>query len=305
MSVKSRLEQYCEHRKLSIGGFCREARISNSYFSNVKGEMGIAIKGKIKEAYPDLNIDWLQTGEGEMLKVPATVTMFNPTSEDAQAAGENIDLSIVPTELVDKIREEVIAEMETSGEVVPIEQPPLVPDKIVRDPNIEVLDWVNDPDNDRSRNAFNFASILRRTKFIIEMDNNAMAPSIYQRDHIFLKPFAEKSEIIDGEIYGIETESHGLLIRFLYDDGDYYLARPKNTREFGDIRIPKIEDGKPTKKYHIVYRGSTHLSSLPDNEGDMAKQLGQQSEYISSLIGQLDKAGTRQDRLIEMIEKKL
>jgi hypothetical protein len=117
-----------------------------------------------------------------------------------------------------------------------------------------------------------------------------------------LKPFAEDSEIIDGEIYGIETKARGILIRFLYDDGDYYLTRPKNTREFGDIRILKTD---VINKYHIVFHGSTHLSSLPDNEGEMAKQLGQQSEYISSLIGQLDKAGTRQDRLIEMIEKKL
>ena len=302
MNVKTRLEQFCEHRKLSIGGFCREAKISNSYFSNVKGEMGIAIKGKIKEAFPDLNIDWLITGEGEMLKVPATVTMFNPSAEEARAAGENIDLSIVPTELVDKIREEVIAEMETSGEVVPIEQPPLVPDKIVRDPNVTVLDWVEDPDNDHSQNAFNFAKILRRTKCLIQMDNNAMAHALHQGDILFLKPFAEDSEIIDGEIYGIETKARGILIRFLYDDGDYYLTRPKNTREFGDIRILKTD---VIKKYHIVFHGSTHLSSLPDNEGEMAKQLGQQSEYISSLIGQLDKAGTRQDRLIEMIEKKL
>jgi hypothetical protein len=312
MSIKERAELFCEHRKIRLAAFCRAADISNGYFTNKREEIGYAICKKITKTFPELNLDWLQTGEGEMLKVPATVTMFNPSAEEAQAAGENIDLSIVPTELVEKIREEVIAEMETSGEVVPIEQPPLVPDKIVRDPNIEVLDWVNDPDNDRSRNAFNFASILRRTKFIIEMDNNAMAPSIYQRDHIFLKPFAEKSEIIDGEIYGIETESHGLLIRFLYDDGDYYLARPKNTREFGDIRIPKIEDGKPAKKYHIVYRGSTHLSSLPDNEGEMTKQLGQQREYISSLIGEVGKAisevsksGERVDRLIDMIEKKL
>jgi hypothetical protein len=228
--------------------------------------------------------------------------MFNPSAEEAQAAGENIDLSIVPTELVEKIREEVIAEMETSGEVVPIEQPPLVPDKIVRDPNVTVLDWVDDPDNDHSQNAFNFAKILRRTKCLIQMDNNAMAHALHQGDILFLKPFAEDSEIIDGEIYGIETKARGILIRFLYDDGDYYLTRPKNTREFGDIRILKTD---VIKKYHIVFHGSTHLSSLPDNEGEMAKQLGQQSEYISSLIGQLDKAGTRQDRLIEMIEKKL
>lgn len=313
MSVKSRLEQYCEHRKLSIGGFCREARISNSYFSNVKGEMGIAIKGKIKEAYPDLNIDWLQTGEGEMLKVPATVTMFNPTSEDAKAVGENIDLSIVPTELVEKIREEVKAEMETSGEVVAIEQPPIVPDKIVRDPNVTVLDWVNDPDNDHSQNAFNFASILRRTKCIIQMDNNAMASALHQGEYLFLRPFAEDSEIIDGKIYGIETKAHGILIRFLYDDGDCYLTRPKNTREFGDIRILKTN---VIKKYHIVFHGSTHISSLPDNEAEMVKQLEQQREYISTLIGQqgemlkeISKAGSRQDRvqdkLIELVDKKL
>lgn len=302
MSIKERAELFCEHRKIRLAAFCRAADISNGYFTNKREEIGYAICKKITKTFPELNLDWLQTGEGEMLKVPATVTMFNPSAEEAQAAGENIDLSIVPTELVDKIREEVIAEMETSGEVVPIEQPPLVPDKIVRDPNVTVLDWVNDPESDHSQNAFNFASILRRTKCVIQMDNNAMAPALYQNELVFLKPFAEDSEIIDGEIYGIETKARGILIRFLYDDGDYYLTRPKNTREFGDIRILKTD---VIKKYHIVFHGSTHLSSLPDNEGEMAKQLGQQSEYISSLIGQLDKAGTRQDRLIEMIEKKL
>ena len=302
MSIKERLQKYCKERHTTIGTFCRVAGISQSYFNQVKGDIGKGIQDKIANAYSDLNIEWLRTGIGEMLKVPATVTMFNPSADEARAAGESIDLSIDPTELVDKIREEVIAEMETSGEVVPIEQPPLVPDKIVRDPNVTVLDWVNDPESDHSQNAFNFAKILRRTKCLIQMDNNAMAHALHQGDILFLKPFAEDSEIIDGEIYGIETKARGILIRFLYDDGDYYLTRPKNTREFGDIRILKTD---VIKKYHIVFHGSTHLSSLPDNDGEMAKQLGQQSEYISSLIGQLDKAGTRQDRLIEMIEKKL
>jgi hypothetical protein len=303
MSVKKRLEEFCEYRKISIGGFCREAKISNSYFNNVRGEMGAVIKGRIKDAYKDLNLEWLLTGEGEMLKVPATVTMFNPSSGDAQAAGKSIDLSIVPAELVEKIREEVKAEMETSGDVVPIEQPPLVPDKVVRDPDVTVLDWVDDPDNDHSQNAFNFVKILRRTKCLIQMNNNAMAHALHQGDILFLRPFAEDSEIIDGEIYGIETKARGILIRFLYDDGDYYLTRPKNTREFGDIRILKTD---AINRYHIVFHGSTHLSSLPDNEGEMKKQLGLQDKYISSLIdqvgvsmGEIIKQGARADRLME------
>lgn len=313
MSIKQRLQEYCKERHTTIGTFCRAAGISQSYFNQVKGDIGEGIRKKIANAYKDLNVEWLRTGEGEMLTVPATVTMFNPTSEDAQAAGENIDLSIVPTELVEKIREEVKAELETSGEVVAIDQPPIVPDKIVRDPNVTVLDWVNDPDNDHSQNAFNFASILRRTKCIIQMDNNAMASALHQGEYLFLRPFAEDSEIIDGKIYGIETKAHGILIRFLYDDGDCYLTRPKNTREFGDIRILKTN---VIKKYHIVFHGSTHISSLPDNEAEMVKQLEQQREYISTLIGQqgemlkeISKAGSRQDRvqdkLIELVDKKL
>lgn len=181
---------------------------------------------------------------------------------------------------------------------VEITPPPLVPDKIVRDPSIEVLDWVNSREIDHSQNAFNIASILRRTKFVIQMSNSAMSPTLYQNEYVFLKPFASTSEIIDGEIYGIETAARGVLIRFLYDDGDYYLARPKNTREFGDLRIPKAD----ANLFHIVFHGSTHLSSLPDNEGEMVEQLSRQGDYITSLIDEVGKAGQRVDRLINMVE---
>lgn len=184
---------------------------------------------------------------------------------------------------------------------VEITPPPLVPDKIVRDPSIEVLDWVNSREIDHSQNAFNIASILRRTKFVIQMSNSAMSPTLYQNEYVFLKPFASTSEIIDGEIYGIETAARGVLIRFLYDDGDYYLARPKNTREFGDLRIPKAD----ANLFHIVFHGSTHLSSLPDNEGEMAEQLSRQGDYITSLIDEVGKAGQRVDRLIDMVEANL
>ena len=176
---------------------------------------------------------------------------------------------------------------------------PLVPDKVVRDPNTDVMKWLENADADHTRNAFNVASILRRTKFVIQMNNNAMAPILYLNEYIFLRPFAEDSEIIDGEIYGIESKERGILIRFLYDDGDCYLTRPKNTREFGEIRIPKLG----TRLYHIVFHGATHLSSMPDDGELVRKQLNQQSEYVSSLIGELGKSGARQDKLIEMLDR--
>lgn len=276
MSVKERLEQFCEYRGISIGAFCREAKISNSYFSNVKGPMGTSIRGKIKKAYEDLNITWLITGEGDMLNTTQAAVM-----------------SPYPIENVEEVAQ--------PSAVATIEQPPIVPDKVVRDPNITVLEWVDSRESDHSQSAFNIASIVKRTKCVVQMNNNAMASALYQNEYVFLKPFAEDSEIIDGEIYGIETRARGILIRFVYDDGDYYLTRPKNTREYGDIRIAKRE---VVERYHIVFHGSTHLSSIPDNEAEMTKQLETQSEYITSLICQLDKAGNRHDRLIDILEKK-
>ena len=209
-----------------------------------------------------------------------------------------VTASIIPAEVVDDIKKEQHQEVNSA---VVIEQPPLVPDNIVRKPEVDILEWADNADNEHTQNAFNIANILKRTRFIIKMNNSAMLPTLSQTDFLFLKPFADGSEIIDGEIYGIETRAWGILIRHLYNDGDYILARPKNTLEYGDIRIPKKE---VRNKYHIVFRGSTHLSSTPNNEAEHLKQLQRQGEHITSLIDEVVNSGKRQDRLISMLEKK-
>lgn len=209
-----------------------------------------------------------------------------------------VTATIIPAEVVEDIKKEQYQE---ANSAVVIEQPPLVPDNIVRKPEVDILEWADNADNEHTQNAFNIANILKRTRFIIKMNNNAMVPTLCQTDFLFLKPFADGSEIIDGEIYGIETRAWGILIRHLYNDGDYILARPKNTLEYGDIRIPKKD---VRNKYHIVFRGSTHLSSTPNNEAEHIKQLQRQGEHITSLIDEVVSSGKRQDRLIAMLEKK-
>lgn len=300
------LRQFAFDLKLQQAELVEVLGIAQSQVSNMmNGIRKVRLEHieKLRAKYGDI-VDNYRT-EGAIHVRPAVMTSHPVAQSTVTGNGNAIVNGNGNT--VNAMADVVVAEVKPSGEVVPIVQPPVVPDKIVRDPNVTVLDWVNDPDNDHSQNAFNIASILRRTKCIIRMDNSAMAPALYQNEFAFLKPFAKDSEIIDGEIYGIETKERGILIRFLYDDGDCYLTRPKNTREFGDIRIPK---DKVVNKYHIVFHGSTHLSSFPDNEGEMARQLEQQSKYISTLINQngeamteISKGGQRIDRLIDMIDK--
>lgn len=305
MGIKERLQAYCKEKHTRVGTFCLTAGISSSYFYQVKGEIGTEIQKKIKTYYPDLNIEWLRTGEGEMLVVdepkPVQAAVMTPypsiSTGDVVGNGNSFvagDNNTVTPEIV-------IAEVAPSGEIVTVEQPPFVPDKIVRDPNVAILDWANSSAANQAPAVFNIVKIMQLTACIIMMDNNAMAGALHQGEFLFLKPFEGNAEIIDGEIYAIETKTRGVLVRYLYDEGDSYLSRPKNTREFGDIRIPKDE---VVKIHDIVFHGSTHLLSTPNNEAEMAKQLGQQSEYISSLIGMLDKAESRQDKLVELVVKK-
>lgn len=68
-SVKQRVEEFCKVNKLSIREFERKIDVSYGYFSHLKSN-GVSHE-KVKKiifAFPTLNIDWLLTGKGEMLR---------------------------------------------------------------------------------------------------------------------------------------------------------------------------------------------------------------------------------------------
>ena len=179
--------------------------------------------------------------------------------------------------------------------------PVLVPQSVVRKPSIDVMEWVAEAKEERDRHAFNIMSILSGARCVIQMNNNAMMPTLYQNEYVFLRPFSDGVEVIDGEIYGVETRRYGILLRHLYAEEDTILTRPKNTFEFADIRIRRDE---VIRFYHIIFHGSPVLSSIPDTTAGTLEQLHMQNDQINSLITQLDKSGDRVDKLIDMMAKK-
>lgn len=67
-SVKDRLLEFLEYKNIGQGAFEKSAGISNGYVNNLKGSIGSKILNRIEASYPELNIDWLRLGSGEMLK---------------------------------------------------------------------------------------------------------------------------------------------------------------------------------------------------------------------------------------------
>lgn len=71
MRIIDRLYQYLQFHAISAYAFERSCDLSNGYLGKQyrgKGTMGSEVLLKIQECFPDLNIHWLLTGKGRMIR---------------------------------------------------------------------------------------------------------------------------------------------------------------------------------------------------------------------------------------------
>lgn len=66
-NVKERLINYLKYKGISQIKFQESIGASNGYVRNIVNTIGATYAHKISMAYPDLNMGWVITGEGEML----------------------------------------------------------------------------------------------------------------------------------------------------------------------------------------------------------------------------------------------
>lgn len=94
MDLKSRISAYCKIKNLAISKFESLAGLSNGYFNQVKKRPSKEKLDNIKNVFPDLNIEWLLTGEGEMLR------------ENGQNTAQNVEnMSSIESFLREQLKE--------------------------------------------------------------------------------------------------------------------------------------------------------------------------------------------------------
>lgn len=77
MTVKDRIRAFCKANDLTISGFEAIIGVSNGYVNAISKSIGVDKIEIILEKFPNLNIEWLLAGKGEMIKTtPADDTAY-------------------------------------------------------------------------------------------------------------------------------------------------------------------------------------------------------------------------------------
>lgn len=66
-NIKNRILQWIDYNNLSVASFERKCGLSTGYIANMKPDVNSKKLNNIAIAFPNLNMDWLKTGEGEMI----------------------------------------------------------------------------------------------------------------------------------------------------------------------------------------------------------------------------------------------
>ena len=178
-NVKSRLAEFLSYLGIGQAKFAARVGLSKGYVNNVGDSITKNSLTKISSAYPELNISWLLTGEGEMLKTPGKEGKGNDTAE-----GANL----------------------TVGKVIPLYDAEAAAGN----------GYEMDMSPARPIEMIQIGGFLRESEAALRVYGSSMIPHYPPGCIVALKPWVERF-IEPGAVYVVETTTNRYLKRLMYN----------------------------------------------------------------------------------------
>lgn len=257
---------------------------------------------KIHTSFPDLNREWLLYGEGEMLKVPATLTVFHPTTAEQQELSDGVDMSVVPAEVVEEIKAEVAEEIkaeiieeireEIKEEIKQEEAITVIPVEIANQVDVDIKKYIEE--NESELEKLTPSDLTGDVDGVEKIRKDSMSPAFVPGDRVFIKFLKHKSHIIDGTIYYFNLRNRPTMIRQVKIEGDKLRLIAFNS-QYSDI-ITDFDNVLRVAEVNGMYR-SFFTNQYSEAESVRRKK----DEQIDNLIQEVVKAGYRVDKMMEQM----
>lgn len=178
--VRTRLEEYISYKGLSIRRFEIIIGAANGYVSNIKLSITPAKQKKIQSAFPDLNMSWVLTGEGKMLRESNVTQTTNIPELPKETTKKDPQSKIVP--------------------LIPIS----AQGGSLNDFSISVMNY----------ECEKVVSPMMDVDFAISISGDSMAPEYPSGCQVLIKRINESAFIEWGKVYVLDT-CNGTIIKKL------------------------------------------------------------------------------------------
>lgn len=191
---------------------------------------------QIQSAFPDLNMAWLLTGEGEMLRhAPSQNVTGNNNIVGNSNTGNNT----------------IINNTQPNKDENAPHTKPIVPKYLTSLPNTDVYKVLKADGHTMQLDSMTAIPPYNNFDFYYMVRQDAMKPLFKEGDVLALSHTERGSDIIQGASMIIDTNDFGFLLRRIYDRGDYYECRIIN--ENSSFETQNIAKTKVIRLYRIVY----------------------------------------------------
>lgn len=231
-TVKQRLIAFINYLGTSKNAFEKECGLSIRAISNCGKTPNSDTIKKVLLTHPELNPEWLLTGEGKMLK-PSTTT----NSGDITITGNNnshIGHGNTSTNCEN-------CNCEASAEVQELQGAPVIPTALCRESGCDILEYIEENPEEVEISPIRAKGVTIDLWWRIRATDNSNAPTYLPGDNIALASYPKGEERPrPGRFYVVDTYSNGFELGILFptDSGDFRMQK-KNREEFPDFTIER------------------------------------------------------------------
>lgn len=179
MTLKDRVKEYCKYKKIPVSKFELLSGLSNGYFNRVRHNPSQDKLDNISRSFPDLNINWLITGNGNMDR---TETQLSEDTTNADPGAISI------------------------GRVIPYYDAEVAAGRAY---GMEMTQA-------RPSGMIEIGGLMKDSEFALRVYGNSMVPNYPAGCVIGLKQYNE-SFIEPGTVYVVETSENRYLKRLYYN----------------------------------------------------------------------------------------